>query len=238
MKKTFKIREGGFKEIQKMILAKAIPFCILAGGVGVFITQYNNNGDYSNLKFLIPLFVCILFFSFFKGIKKQKNLFESYTLTITENEIIREQTDTAAINIPLTDIKSIVKSPKGHFTIKGKSSLNAVGIPSQIEHPEEVERILGEIKPIEYPNQTPFLEKYKMPILIAFITIFASFYVSENKWIIGITGIILTVSLGFSFYIIRMSKNIDNKIKRASWSTIFVLLGIIGSTYFRVFGDL
>lgn len=239
METEFRIKENGFAEIKKAMIVKTIPIAILAAGTGLAISHFNTNGqstDVNVLPFVIPLIIGALAFGLFKGINRQKGLFESYKLTINENEIVREQNNTQTISIPRNEIKSIIRNPKGILTIVGSSNNEIIGVPSQINNSEKLEQILSAIKPITDSDKKPLTEKYKGVLILLMLGLMATVYISKDKIIVGITGTILILFLGYSFYQIRKNKNIDNKTKNGMWWLILVLLSVIGNMYFKLTG--
>lgn len=241
MNTEFQIKENGFAEIKKALIIKTIPVAILAAGTGLTISHINSNGqttDVNVLLFLIPLVVGALAFGLFKGINRQKELFESYKLIVNEYEIVREQNNTQTISIPRNEIKSIIKNPKGILTIVGSSNTDVIGVPSQINNSEKLEQILSEIKPITYSDKKPLFEKYKGVLILIVLGLMATVFISTNKLLVGITGSILILFLGYSFYEVRRNKNIDKKTKNSMWWLLLVLFAVIGNMYLKITGKL
>ena len=241
MNTEFQIKENGFAEIKKAIIIKTIPIAILAVGTGFAISHFNTNGQSSDvnvLPFAIPLTIGVLVFGLFKAINRQKELFESYKLIINEDEIIREQFNTQTISIPRNEIKSIIRNPKGILTIVGNSNTEIIGVPSQINNSEKLEQILSEINPITDSDKKPLTEKYKGVLILLVLGLMATVNISKDKIIVGVTGTVLVLFLGYSFFKVRRNKNIDKKTKRGMWWTMIVLLSIIGNMYFKLTGKL
>ena len=74
-----------------------------------------------------------LAFGLYRGVNRQKEIFDSYRLTLDNNAITREQHKTPTITISNTDVIEIVKNSNGSFTLKGNSPVNVIGVPSQID---------------------------------------------------------------------------------------------------------
>ncbi|MEP2238052.1 MAG: hypothetical protein ABJI22_06800 [Maribacter sp.] len=241
MNTEFQIKENGFAEIKKALIIKTIPIAILAAGTGLALSHINSNGkttDVNVLPFLIPLVLGTLAFGLFKGINRQKELFESYKLIVNENDIVREQNNTQTISIPLNEIKSIIKDPKGILTIVGSSNTDVIGVPSQINNSEKLEQILSKIRPISYSDKKPLIEKYKGVLILIVLGLMATVFISTNKLLVGITGSILILFLRYSFYEVRRNKNIDKKTKNSMWWLLLVLFSVIGNMYLKITGKL
>lgn len=230
MTEQYKIKAEGFGEIRKQIIIRTIPMGLIALAVGIGISVYNSDGQdnqVSVLPIVIPICLGALAFGISKGLNRQKLLFESYKLSISNDEIIREQTNTPTIRIPYSDINSIIKDDKGNFSIKGNKALDIIGVPSQIENYEQLEKLLNQILPIETKNQVSSNQKYQILSVLLTLGFMATIYISTNKFFVGISGTLLSGILIWSFIQVQRNKNIDNKTKRGSYLTILVLFSVI-----------
>lgn len=233
----FEIKKDAFKEIRKALLIKAIPNLLLAALFGFAIAYFSNNEQHSDVKtlpFAIPLILGLLAIGLYRGIKRQEMLFHSYRLILDNNSIIREQINTPTITISYSDIKEIIKNSNGSFTIKGSTTVNVIGVPSQIEDYEKLEKLLSEIKPITEKMHAPFLQKFRGLISILSLGSMAAVAISKDKLIVGVSGAVLLAVLGYSFFEIRRSKNIDNKTKRIVWWVILVATSIGTVMYYKL----
>jgi len=239
----FKIRQNGFNEIRKGMLIKVVPILLLAAIVGIAISHFSSSGQESEVNiypFLIPIVLLALGFGIYQGIKRQKEIFESYRLIIDDNCIIREQCNTQTISISIADISEICKNSNGSLIIKGNSTVDVIVIPSQIDNFEKLEQLLSEMKCISNKDKKTFLQKYigLFSILLPITTLglMAIVYLCEDKIIISISGTLLLVILAFSFFEIHRNKNIDNKTKRGSWWLILVVTSIMLILIYKIFG--
>jgi hypothetical protein len=237
MNEEYKIRSGGFNEIKKQMIIRAVPIGLLALGAGLGISFFNPNSQDIQLDTL-PIVILIglgaLSFGLYKGINRQRILFESYKLTISENEMRREQFNTPTINLVFSDINSILKNTNGSLTVKGRTKLDIIGIPAQIDNLEQLEKSLNQIRTITQVNKTSVSQKYLIPFVIITLASMATVYISTNKILVGIAGTTVTVILVWSFIQTQRSKNIDSKTKKSSYFTIFVLISIIAVTIMKI----
>jgi hypothetical protein len=109
-----------------------------------------------------------------------------------------------------------------------------IGIPSQINDYEKLEKSLAEIREITVKNREPFLQKFRALLSILLIGLMAAVYISKDKIIVGFSGTVLLAILGYSFFEVQKSKNIDSKTKNARWWLILVTASIIGVMYFKL----
>jgi hypothetical protein len=236
----FEIKQDGFKEIRKAMLIKTIPISLLAVFGGLAISYFNTNAQQSDVNvfpFVIPIVLGALAFGLYRGVNRQKEIFASYRLTLDINGITREQHHTPAITISNTDISEIIKNANGSFTIKGNSSVNVIGVPSQIEDYEKLEKSLAEIRQISTKISEPFLQRFRGPLSILIIGLMAAVYISKDKIIVGVSGLVLLVFLGYSFFEVQRSKNVDSKTKKGVWWLILVTASIVGVMYYKLTGQ-
>ena len=236
----FKIRKDGFKEIRKAILIKSIPILLLATFGGLAISNFNTNRQQSDdnvFPFVIPLVLGALVFGLYRGVNRQKEIFESYILTLDNVGITREQHNTPTVTISNEDLSAIIKNSDGSFTIKGNSSVNVIGIPSQIDNYEQLEMLLTKKRQISIKYNEPFFQKFSGLLSILTIGLMAAVYISKDKIIVGVSGSVLLAVLGFSFFEIQRSKNFDSKTKKGTWWLILVTASIVCVMYYKLTGQ-
>lgn len=228
----FKIKENGFNEIQRKVLIKVMLSCLIVV-IGVGVIYYLNDGlQFLNIYF-IGFMTVVVVFGLYNSVNKQKIIFESFKLTFDGNKVIREQSNTSIIEILYSDITEVIKNSNDSFIIKGKSALDFIIIPSQIEKYIEVENLLADIKPISTINKS-FLQRFNGIVPVLTIGLMVAFYVSDDKIVICICGLILLIGLIYSLFEIQKSKNIDVKTKKGMWFILLVIASIIGVMYFKL----
>ena len=238
---VFKIRQNGFKEIRKKILLRSIPTYLITVATVITIITVNSkqqDNEVNILPIFIPLMTAGIGFGIYRGLNRQKALFESYTLTITNNLITREQFNTPTISIYFNDIKEIVKHKNGSFTIKGKEAVDLIGIPVQIDDSSQLETALQQIHPIVVKDKVSFMEKYQSLTGLVTAGLMICVYTVNNKIIVALTGSALVTLLVWSFFKIRSSKNIDSKTKRTFWIITLVLASIIMVMFYKLTGHI
>ena len=209
----------------------------VAGGIAISTINSKNKADEVNvLPFVIPLMAGAVGFGLYKGINRQKVLFESYTLIISDNLVTRKQLNTPTISIYFNEIKEIARNTKGGFTIKGKTAADLIAIPAQIENYAALEAALGQIQPIVVKGNTPFLQKYQSLAGLLTIGLMLCVYTVSNKIIVGLTGTALVALMIWSLIKIQGNKNIDHKTKQSSWLILVVLVSVIGVMIFKLTG--
>lgn len=236
---VFKTRQDGFKEVRRKMLFRSIPLLLIAGAVGITISTINSKqteNDVNILPVIIPVFAAVFGFGLYRGLNRQKALFESYTLTITTNSITREQLNTPVISIYFNDIKEIAKHKNGSFTIRGKATADLVGIPAQIDNHTQLETALQQIQPIIVKDKVPFLEKYQGLAGLVTVGLMLCVYTVHNKIIVALTGTALLAIMAWSFTKIRSSRNVDSKTKRGLLWVALVVASVIAIMIFKLTG--
>lgn len=235
----FKIKKDGFKEIRKEMMIKLIPILLLMAFSLLAFSYFNTEEQERSLSFLslsTLILLSVMAIGLYKGINKRKEICESYTLTFDDNGITGEQVNTASISISNTDISEIIKNPNGSFTIKGNSPTIFIGVPSQIEDYEKLEKLLAEIKPISINNSSSFIRKFRGVIFLVTIFLMPAILFSNNHMVVGISGIFLLIVSGYSLFEIKKNKNTDSKYKKEMWWLIELILVIVGLMYYKIIG--
>lgn len=237
--KTFSIRPGGFKAIKKQILFRTVPTLIVAATLGIAISNNNldNNDDSINvLPIIIPFITLLIGGSIYVGLNRQKLIFNSYKLTVSQNQIMREQLNTQTISIYHLDIREITKQKNGTLIIKGKDPMDTIYVPAQIDNYLHLEKLLNDIHPLINKSNSSFSDKYQVLISILTLILFWIVYTVDNKIIIGFSGPALIAILIWSFVKIQKNKNIDKRTKSMSWISLIVMFSVIALTIIKLTG--
>lgn len=237
MSQQFSIRPDGFAELRKQLSTRIVVILIIlliacaAIAIPDIVSKTNAPIIWPYYTAVIMLIVC---FSFYRGIEKQKVIFNSYILTITDHEITRQQLNTPSISIPLSQITDIGRSSLGNFIIKGANSQQLINVPKQINDYEKVELLLSQIKPIIINTQADVIKKITpLAALISVASVLGVFILKDKTWV-SICGIVSIILITWSFFELKNNKNIDSRSKRALIYMPLVLLSIILAMYFKL----
>lgn len=233
MIEQFAIQENGFNQIRKKILRNSILFGSIAIFAGLFISIYNSYGQESQVNTVLlvaPIIIAAFCYGIFKAIRNQKELFSSFRLLIDADKITREQALTPTISIPISEIREIIKSAKGGFIIKGKSTQDIIIVPPQIDNPEKLESRLSSLIDLTFKGNKSFAQKYPWLFPPLMIILMIVVYVSNNKILVGISGTILTFGLIYSLVVTQRSKHVDKRTKTSMWLVLVALFSIIAIT--------
>ncbi len=235
--KQFKVSPGGFREIRNQALFRIIPTMLIMMAGGIAISSNNSKGkpiDISVWLIYVLILGVAIGFGLYRGLSRQKKLYESYTLTIDNNLITRYQVNTPTISIYLNDIKEIIKHNRGGFTIKGKNPTEIIIIPAQIENYSELEMTLNQIKQLTSKKHASNLEKYQLVLASLTVGLMICVFTLSNKIIVGLSGALFVALMIWSLIEIQKSKNIDNKTKRSTWWILLVLVSVIAVVIMKI----
>ena len=236
MMREFRIREDGFKEVRARILKRGIPITLIIGTGVVVIIDFmttDTSVDGNVLLFQILIVFGALVLGIVGTLKRLKKTYDTYVLMIDDVYIIRKQHNTPSIEIPFSEIKKISKNKRGDYIVVGKSKMNAIFIPSQVENLEVLERRLGEICKVSVQSSKSIARWLVFPLAIVFLGLMGIIYYSYNTILVGISGTLLTGLIVWSFVIIQRNKNFDRRTKRSSYLMIIFLLSVIGTTIYK-----
>jgi|GEM_PF-2903006 len=218
----FRLMPGSFSEIRKRMV---IPMGIIVVFL-VLIMVWLMTGSEPGTWIIYMIVPAVLVFSTFRAIKKQESAFYTFRLTVTPEGITREREGLPSIFIARNEITRIRKTEAGIITITGKSNLNTIVMFAGIERPEELERLLSAMAPIEN-YQTPWWQKAGMLLVFVMIASVYGVFVADNIWISGLALLVFVAIMTWSLITTYMSRNVEHKVKRLAWIGLIPLLTVI-----------
>ncbi len=233
----FELDKSRFGEVQKVIIARALPLMLLSLSVGVGMSHFNNTAQQESPSFLlimIPTSLILLALGIYKGVQRQKRLFMSYLLIIDEHRIVREQATVPTIKLAANEIREIYKAPDGSYAVKGDSINQTILIPAQIENASALEEGLARFSPLVIPPPTPVAVKAMRLLPIAVLVLMVIVYTSLNKTAVAISGTLLVGALGYSLVSTQLSKHVDGKTKKTMWIVLLVIVSVLAIMYAKL----
>ena len=166
----FRITEEGYKKFRKRWFSVIFPLALIPAAL-IIVTNIRKQGGDNTLLFVIPFIVLFLGFSVFRTLKKQKQMLMSYSVTISDSEIRREQLNSPPLSISFMEIKDITKTAKGGFIIRGIKRMDVINIPYWIDNPSELEQRLQALAPVVRGKEKNVLAQFRIPLLILCLVI-------------------------------------------------------------------
>lgn len=235
----FKIGESGIKKFKKRYLAIIIPMVVVFIGIMAATTMRTADpaGTGNTFLFVIPIVAAYFAFTFYRSFRKQMKILKSYSLTVTDGEITREQLDTPPLTISFMAVKEIVKTKKGVYFVRGLDRTEVILIPNLIDNPGELEERLQALAPISTKSTEPFYRKYSALIfLLLGIGLLIGTGAATNPAIAGICCGLLDALLIWGFIEINRNTNLPRSVRRLRWFMLFLLIIFTLSTIGRLTG--
>lgn len=142
MTKTYKLKIDSFEEKKKEILKRGILLSIIAVSGGFMISTTNSGFDLKVLLIMIPIAGTAIFIGLRRGIKLQKEAWESFEIKWDLDTITKSQIRTNDVSIQKNEILEIVESKNGVIVKSGNKS-NSIFIPKELKQYSE---LISELK--------------------------------------------------------------------------------------------
>lgn len=232
---VYKNRKDGFKVIQKRTLKIILPLMVLGllSGTGI---SYYNKASFDTIPFVLVISFIAVSFGMYRGLNRQRILFNSYSLRVENQCLIREQQNTPTVQIPKQDVQEIIRYANGSYLIKGKNPTDHIIVSEFVEDFEKLTVSLSKIGEIKTQEAKSMLQRLMLPLIGAGLILMATVYISTNKYLVVISGTAVVSGLAWSVYHVFTSKNVDSKTKRSMWWSVLVILSILGTMYAKLNG--
>jgi hypothetical protein len=142
MTKTYKLRRDSFEEKKKEILKRGILLSILAASGGLVISTMNSGFDWIVFLIMIPIIGIAMFLGLKRGLKLQKEAWESYEIKWDTNVLTKSQIRTNNVSIQKNEIIEIIENKNGSIVKSDKKS-NFIFIPKELDSFNE---LISELK--------------------------------------------------------------------------------------------
>ena len=225
----FTTTKDRFPEVRNKVLIGIISvYGIVAFVILYMFTSSKTEPDYT-LVYTLTIIAPVLAFSTYRTIKRQKKMFETYLLTITDDTVIREQDNTPTITIAKDRIKKIIRTSAGIYCVIGESQLNAIAIPAQIEDRDDLEQLLSGIMPITAKTSGNALQWFYLAI--GMLAVAAAFMglASEDRIVSTLSALVICGVMLWGFVVIHRSKNVDRRMKRTSYIMIIPIMAMVAN---------
>lgn len=144
----FHLSADGFKRIKKFTLSRVVLFMLLAfiGSIAVSYSNYQNKeGSILFLPTGVIGLTVILLLLINWFLNRSKESLQSFTLTLKDNTIIREQLYLPTVTIPYSEVSDLRISRNGSIRITGAEPQDRIAISPYIEKYDELLEALKSI---------------------------------------------------------------------------------------------
>jgi hypothetical protein len=145
----FKIRPGSFCEIKNRLLLRTMIISIIAVITGIYISLINTDDETPKLMvFSVSILLSMLAigYSVNRGLRRYETVFQSFTLLVGENKVVRRQLGVPNVIIYANEVSKVERKKNGNIVIKGTRRAQVIAIPAQIENYEGLEQLLSQMK--------------------------------------------------------------------------------------------
>lgn len=144
----FRLSADGFKKIKKYTLSRVFLFMLLAFIGSIFVSYSNYQNKQGSILFL-PTGVIGLTIILMVGMNwvmnRSRESMQSYTLTLKDNTIIREQLYLPTITIPYSEVSDLRISRNGSIRITGAEATTRISVSPFIENYDDLLEALKSI---------------------------------------------------------------------------------------------
>ncbi|MDB5250010.1 MAG: hypothetical protein JWQ40_4404 [Segetibacter sp.] len=237
----FILKSDAYRKMMKQSLIRTVPLLLVATFAGLFIADHNSphtQDEVNILPFVIPATLALVGYGVYRGLKRQSEFLKSYSLTIDQNSITREQKDTPAIQFLVTDVSEIYKTSNGSFIIKASSTNDVIMVPVDVEKYSNIEALLNSIQPVQEHTPASFKPKYGMVLSLFSLALLLTVNLATNTILVAVSGTAFLSLMVWTLYTIHTSKNIDYRTKRKRWVIWLVMASVITVMYFKLTNSL
>lgn len=164
--------------------------------------------------------------------KKRARCWETYSLEIGPDYLLRRQADTPDIRLSFSDIKRIERRPGEYVRVVGNQNLHVIGIPEGIDHFDEVWQTVSNLAPTAAVGKLHQVRSVIAPALGATLFL-AALWTSSPA--ISLTLLTLFIGLAVWGIVISIrSPNVPRKVRRTaillySWLIFLSVLKVIST---------
>ncbi|HTJ12350.1 MAG TPA: hypothetical protein VL547_10015 [Dinghuibacter sp.] len=226
----YKIGPEGLRDIRKRLIRRTITVYAIAYPITMVVLALTAFPSMADLPYLIGGAVACVIFAYISGnglIRRQMDMYVSYTVVLSEILLTRESAVLPTIEIYLNEIRKIELLKNGAIIVRGRTRQECIGIPKQMEGFDELKRALEGIMPLTPTNV--LIQARMLSLLYRFIFLgsFIYFVVTPYRgWLFYVTGLLALGLSTWSFIATQRSKHLSEAAKRRSllyivtWSII------------------
>ena len=224
-----------FKNIKKYLQFNQLVV-LLSMVIGIACISFSS-GPQDSYKFyttigVLLLVIIVMIRAFSKVMAQYKLKYLNYRLTITDDYLQTDGNGNLATTIYFDSITRVTENWRGDLLVKGEK-MPYIFISSQLINFDIVKALVKEKHTIRAGGA---FERYGMLLVTLTIGCMAGLYISDNKIVVSICGVILLTTLGWSTYITQTSPLIDERTRKSSRWVFVVVIAVITILYQKILG--
>jgi hypothetical protein len=231
----YKIGEESYKKFRRRWVNIGIPVISAIVAFGIAIVVYSQRDDgFNPMPYVIPVMAVLFTFSIVRGLKRQRRLLMSYSVTLSNSEITREQLNTPPLTINFMEIKEILKTKKGGFMIKGRSKTDVIHIPYLIDNAGDLEEALAKFAPITMHVRESQQRWLKLAPAVLGLGGFVTLLITKNNFVAVVAGVVVIAMFTLRFIELVTNKNVPTNLKRRGWTYLLIIVLVIFMLYTKL----
>lgn len=206
MTRTFRIEPGAYEQFRKRFFRRSVPFLVFIAALVTLLNYHKWNGE-----LLFDIGIPVLFFGLVtalavtRALNRQRTLFRSFTLEVSELEVTRRSDNTTPLTLHAYDISSIEEDKSGAFVIRGRAPREVIIVPAQVEAREELRALLDTLQPVTIGVvATPFEKGRALRGILRLVSVLVVFSV-QNNTVVGVAVPVALLLLGWDMYDLQRS---------------------------------
>jgi len=213
---------------QKIVLFAGIILFLL----GFAYKEFGGAWQRDSVASLLPTFLFVLIMlgalaiGLRKGIKRNRESWESFELVVGEDFVIRRIKDFPELEIRKYEVTAIRESVVG-LHVETALKDRTIGIATALVDYDDAKERLNCWMPIQQLQQGRVVaSRWVWGIPVIFLVLFGAFYMTDKSQVILATGVPLLVGLSWSIWSIRKSVQVSAHMRRLSLFAFLPLLAI------------
>lgn len=224
---AYKISQDGVQMLRKRFLIRLSIVLLIAGAAAwvVFASPYTQffrqDGSWT---LAWPVFFIALAFGQIMNARERYASRKSLVVTFDGERLHREMSEHDDFEIPVSDLRSVVKMDDGTIIVRGKGDWDVIRIPPYLENRHQLEADLIWLQPAGADVRQPVLERIA-PFLD--ITLFVFFMAARFAFTNGLILFFMAgyvIAGGLRIYYLNKSKEVSHRDRKSSLAIGFALL--------------
>ncbi len=226
--RTYTVKPEGIEVVRKRMLLFGAAFTVV-----VISSVWLLLPDINPLAFGITMLIVALVggFAFRRGMQRLAETWPTYTLTVADDHILKQQSHYPDIRIGRDEVKSIQKVFTGEIAVKTRDWKKFIVIPRSLNGIEEVEAVLRQWKPVKTVPRAKTILLYLMPVLVGVLFLAAiRGYLrggAPSPGVIFAVAIVILVLNLFVMRTVRRIPNLDERSKPKRWRSVLMIVSIV-----------
>jgi hypothetical protein len=234
--KTYRLSPAYYAALKRRLLLTAIPIISAAGAVGFLAGLLQGGTTLINAALFAALTGVFFVFTIPRSYRQQRDLAESYKLTVDGDTITRTQTGAREISVTRSGIARITETPDKGLGIIAINSKLRFGIPATLEGYAELRKTLDSWHQIQTVKPSGMhWQAALVPLLaLALIGLFAVAIISNDKVLVSATGSLALVVSVASVFVLVNNPQVDAKTKSKLWLVSIPLLALVAKIIYTL----